>query len=121
MADKHRELHIARQFSRILTCHQVALDELGTGLATCISTVLANRLMISVRRHYYGHEHDLADPTMDTMAFKSRHTRTTKSITTTTTDGPGTMTFADSEIAETTVLEEGGEYEMQDFSERRGF
>lgn len=86
----------------------------------CISAVFANRLMISVRRHYYGHEHDFYDPTLSLVQFANVRTRdATVETGRTTTAGhetvdPGTTLTA-------TVVADTGEYEMQEFSERRGF
>ena len=53
--------------------HQTTLNELATGMATSISTVCANRMMISVRRRYYGHEHDLDDSTLASVNFADMH------------------------------------------------
>lgn len=58
---------------------------------------------------------------MNTMHFRNKHTKTSKATTTTVADTLTTATLADPEITDTAVLEEGDEYEMQDFSERRGF
>ena len=79
---------------------QTSLDELGTGLATSVSTVLVNRLMISVRRHYYGHEHDMDELTSKTTGFRAGRVR-----------------------ASTTRFNDplNNEYELQDFSEKTGF
>ena len=47
------------------------MDGHGVGFAVCISTALANKLMISVRRHYYGHEANSADNKAATVAVDS--------------------------------------------------
>lgn len=102
---------------------QVTLDELGTGLAKSISAVLANKLLISVRRHYYGHEHELFDPTTNVsgtgMQFRSGRVPATTGNATT---SGATFMFGYSGVAEPMFREDGSdEYEMRDFSEKTGF
>ena len=82
-----------------------------------VSATFANRLMISVRRHYYGHEHDVCDLTISSVRFADMGTRDTTNAT----SGP---TMAGHDIPRdmlTATAADSGEYEMQEFSERRGF
>ena len=107
---------------------QVTLDELGGGFARSISAVLANRLMISVRRHYYGHEHDQKEATTmaSTVEFQSAHTRATGTgdVMADLEADPSDATEATANVSDTTQAASVGgddEYEMQNFSERAGF
>ena len=101
------------------------MDELGTGIASSVSAVFANRLMISVRRHYFGHEHDFAesaDTTINTIGSRGIHVHTVKTRTTTFIGSTGSATLCDPGTVALTVRREGGEeYEMTDFSEKTGF
>ena len=99
--------------------HQVTLDELGTGFAAAVSLVLVNRLMISVRRHYYGSVRNVSEITMTTLQFEEAQPQSGMTVTTLAT---GTTTTADPESSVTaTHQEEEPEYELQEYSERAGF
>ena len=76
--------------------------------------------MISVRRYYYGHEHDLVGSTMTTAQFQSASLRATLGIATTDTNAPG-MPVPDAHDVETRSIDDDNEYERQGFSERAGF
>ena len=88
----------------------------------CVSAVFANRLMISIRRHYYGHEHDVGilGDTLSTVRFA--HVRSRDAMGDSNTGG---TTIAGHEISMgdtlTATVVDDGAYEMQEFSERRGF
>ena len=74
--------------------------------------------MISVRRHYYGHEHDLAvDITAKSQSIVFRRSTATSTSEYATTD---TDTFGDP-IRPDPTIPAGNEYEMEEFSERAGF
>ena len=81
--------------------------------------------MISIRRHYYGHEHDIfedGDTTINTMSSGSMHKRTFRTSTMVFADAGVSTAVGDPEMAESTVPREGVEaYEMNDFSEKAGF
>ena len=79
-----------------------------------------NKLMISVRRHYYEREEDEQDIATATIRFGTRsgYPRDTTTTTTTVAD----MTVHDiPDVSEPTRNEQDYQYEMQDFSERAGF
>ena len=98
----------------------MTLDELGTGLAAAISTVLVNRLMIAVRRHYYIREL----VRVHTEPTRGENWRSEPMVLT-------TIVFDESAtlVGTTRPRDEGvsrecegpDEFEMQDFSERAGF
>ena len=84
--------------------------------------------MISVRRHYYGHEHDPKDATTmaSTVEFRSAHSRATGTgdVMTDLETDPSSATEATADASDTTQAASVGgddEYEMQNFSERAGF
>ena len=87
--------------------------------------------MITVRRQYYGHEHDFGengDPTLRSMHFKTVRTGDIRSSKTTDTMQLGTFgtgtTLANpgaGDLEAPVVAYEYDEFEMQEFSERRGF
>ena len=112
---------------------QILLDEFATGFSFCVSAVLANRLLISVRERYYYHrELEAEQQSMPSMQFKTRSLpRTTISTTTeegsipmtsltygTTDDSNGTSTLR-SRWDELSMRAE--ELEVDTYSERRGF
>ena len=82
--------------------------------------------MISVRRHYYGHENSPVDATTNTINFRSRRLRTSGDVSATVVDtySTGTTTVGNADIPEATIAmitDDKDEFEMQDFSERSGF
>ena len=92
---------------------QITLDELGTGLAAAISTVLVNRLMISVKQHYRdeGHRHAAGEPPTDTTHLQSERIQLSA------------MVFDPTSVASTSRLSnmdasrgDGGAYAMDDLS-----
>ena len=124
MADEYRESRSARTSLRTLTSRQASLNELGTALATSISTIFADRLMISVRRHYFGHEHRLSEPIIHAVRFKGTRARTVRIDATSLTDitGTGSTTLVEPVMAETALRGcQCEEYEMSQFLERTGF
>ena len=82
--------------------------------------VLVNKMMISVRRHYYGHEHDITDGTTHIVLFRNTHTQSDTAAFTTVHPTADTTTLGDTDCPETTVRNEN-EYELEDFSEKTGF
>lgn len=111
--------------SQILS--QITLDEFSTGFAFTISAVLANRLLISVRERYYTlhGENSQWDTTGTSMQFRSvvrprmlvdgTHMSYGDASSST-----NTTTFGEIKWGEITEQAEA-EYEMTEFSERRGF
>ena len=81
--------------------------------------------MISVRRHYYGHEHVIAEPgapTLNSTPSGEIRFRSRKTTITTTTGFTGSTTVHNSETTEMAARSEAGEeYEMLNFSEKSGF
>ena len=81
--------------------------------------------MISVRRHYYGHEHgpfDSAPHGMASIRFGSQHVHAASSIATTGLSAPPSSTTAEDPEANDLALR--ADYEVCDtqaYSERAGF
>ena len=110
--------------------HNRALDELGTSFARGISAVLANRLMISVRRHYYGHEHDQTiESASTTMRFESAPSQAAAETDTSATEvefgasasSGATITFDSANPTESASGTYGDNNDRRGFSERVGF
>ena len=78
-------------------------------------------MMISVRRHYYGHEHNEVDAATNIIHFRVRDGRLTTDGTTVTNGTSGVTTISDSDCPDITIREGRNEYELEDFSERTGF
>ena len=95
--------------------HQVTLDELGTGFAAAVSLVLVNRLMISVRRYYYGSVRNATEVVVPTLQLGVG-----QSGIAVTAPATGTTTTADAEAVSTTI-HPVEEYELQEYSEKAGF
>ncbi|THG97093.1 hypothetical protein EW026_g4845 [Hermanssonia centrifuga] len=118
------------------TINIITLDELGTGYSFTVSAVLANRLLISVREKYYTFHGELTQrKTYTTMHFQTgpgaapaegdSEGGTTIAAADAATAGlptltEGTSTTANSEWGDP-MLSVMDEYEMENFSERRGF
>lgn len=98
--------------SGALTAAQITLDEFGTGFSFAVSAVLANRLLLAVRTTYYARRAEW--DTFSSMRFQS---------------GAGSAsTFGGASAFGGESLSGGWdecagaeEYEMDDFSEARGF
>lgn len=101
-----------------MTHPQITLDEFGTGFAFTVSAVLANRLLISVREKYYAAhgEHSEWD-TFTSMHFRTA-TRPQECETGAASSYGGVTTFGALSESEDREVDE---YEMDNFSERRGF
>ena len=108
----------------------MALDELGTGLATSVSSVLANRLMITVRRQYYGHDQEFTDDgslSLGSLRYKTARQdkiRVSKTFDSTQLGAVESLAPADPGERHARASVEVSQYdeiEMQTFSERRGF
>ena len=102
---------------------QITLNELGTAFVRGVAAVLANKLMISMRRHHYGHEHEQIDSdTLTTVHFRGP----TESVSRSTTDieaSASAMYLADAEnVANADARRQySREYDGQGFSESVGF
>ena len=100
---------------------QVTLDDLATGFAGGISAVLANRLMISIRRYYYTREPAQVDSAPTAVRFRSTITENTTDVSTSTRE----IEVLDSAVSTVDGADDASvhedEYEGQGFSERAGF
>ena len=58
------------------------MNELGPGFAGTLPAIVANRLMIAVRRHYYGGESnaDTDEPSPTTVQFRTAPTHATSHL-----------------------------------------
>lgn len=113
---------------------QITLDEFGTGFSFTISTVLANRLLISVREKYYAHHGEHSD--WDTFTSMRFQTVQAARVGQGETIGMSTLSYGESSCFEAAAAADGsmrwGELTTQDraevpvfdldnFSETRGF
>jgi len=92
--------------------NRLTLNELGTGYSFVISSILANRLLITVRVNYYIKYEDRQQP-HSSMQFASSVIYSTMPTKTIDTSVQGT--------SEGRTSDEGGGIELNTFNEQRGF
>lgn len=103
---------------------QITLDELGTGFSFTISSVLANRLLITVREKYYTYQGEMEDwETFTSMHFQTAPGAPGEETIALGTMDAGTMTTRSrwDEITTRRAAAMADEYEPHQFSETRGF